>query len=51
MLAFGALYAQADQERLTLYDPGADARAGLEEAVKMAKNSGKHVLVMVGGNW
>jgi hypothetical protein len=51
ILAFEVLNAQADQERPALYDPGLDARMGLEEAVNMAKNKGKHVLVMVGGNW
>jgi hypothetical protein len=34
-----------------IYDPEADALADIDAAAKKAKAEGKHVLVMVGGNW
>lgn len=34
-----------------LYNPQANAKAGLDAAVAKAKKSGKHVFVQVGGNW
>ena len=34
-----------------LYNPEADAKAELVEAIKEAKETGKHVFVQVGGNW
>ncbi|MGQ1911438.1 thioredoxin family protein [Marinifilum sp. RC60d5] len=34
-----------------IYNPGADAKKDIENAVKKAKKGGKHVLIQVGGNW
>ncbi|MBB6459207.1 thioredoxin family protein [Flammeovirga kamogawensis] len=34
-----------------VYDPSADAKAAIKEAVSLAKKSNKHVFVKVGGNW
>jgi thioredoxin-related protein len=39
------------QEKITLYNPDADARKDLEMAIKMAREQNKHVLIQVGGNW
>ncbi len=38
-------------EAVSIYHPEADAKAEVAAAVKEAKSSGKHVLIMVGGNW
>lgn len=34
-----------------IYNPNADAKADIAAAVKLAKQSNKHVLIQVGGNW
>jgi thioredoxin-related protein len=34
-----------------LYHPTANAKTDIEKVIKLAKQSGKHVLVMTGGNW
>lgn len=34
-----------------IYNPNADAKSEVENAVKQAKMENKHVLVQVGGNW
>ena len=34
-----------------IYNPNADAKSEIENAVKQAKKENKHVLVQVGGNW
>ena len=34
-----------------LYDPNANAEAQLRDAIKLAKQTHRHVLVQVGGNW
>lgn len=33
------------------YDPSLDGKLQLGNAVQQAKAEGKHVLVMIGGNW
>src|SRR5688572_24668285 len=35
----------------TVYNPGADAMKEFNEAVKNADESGKNVLIQIGGNW
>ncbi len=45
-----AVYPQ-DMTKFKLYNPEENAKDGIESAVKQAKNSGKHVLVQIGGNW
>lgn len=34
-----------------IYNPNADAKKDITEAVAKAKKEGKHVLIQVGGNW
>ncbi|HEV7782755.1 MAG TPA: thioredoxin family protein [Chitinophagaceae bacterium] len=40
-----------DMTKFKLYSPEANAKKEIEEAVKEAKNSGKHVMIQIGGNW
>ena len=40
-----------DLTKLKLYHPEENAKHGIAAAVKEAKESGKHVLVEIGGNW
>ena len=40
-----------DMTKFKLYSPEANAKKEIAEAVKQAKESGKHVLIQVGGNW
>jgi len=44
------VYSQ-DMTKFKLYNPGDDAKKEIESAVKKAKESGKHVMLQVGGNW
>lgn len=39
------------QEKATIYNPNADAKADLANAIAKAKVENKHVLIQVGGNW
>jgi thioredoxin-related protein len=39
------------QEEVNLYNPLANARADIAQAVQMAKAQNKQVLIQVGGNW
>jgi thioredoxin-related protein len=39
------------QEKISLYNPDADARKDLETAIVTAREQHKHVLIQVGGNW
>jgi len=39
------------QEKVQIYDPLADARFDLRQAILLAGQENKHVLVQVGGNW
>jgi len=49
----GAMVAQeaTTAEEKKLYDPTADAKEQIAEAVKQAKAEGKHVMLQMGGNW
>ena len=40
-----------DLAKFKLYHPEENAKAGILKAVKEAKESGRHVLVEIGGNW
>jgi thioredoxin-related protein len=40
-----------DLAKFKLYHPKENAKQGIAAAVKEAKESGKHVLVEIGGNW
>ena len=39
------------QEKVTLYDPTANAEIQVNEALIKASKEGKHVLLQIGGNW
>ncbi|MGC8865166.1 MAG: thioredoxin family protein [Bacteroidales bacterium] len=39
------------QEAVKIYNPNADARTELNEAIKQTSQSGKHVFLQIGGNW
>lgn len=39
------------QEPVKIYNPQADARAQLHEALNHASKSGKHIFLQIGGNW
>ena len=49
MLFVLLLFAQTEKPKL--YDPSADAKAEIAQAIKKAKTENKHVLIQVGGNW
>lgn len=46
-----AAFIQAQEQKPKLYDPMADAKMVISNAVKQAKAENKHVLIQVGGNW
>ena len=39
------------QDKVQIYDPMADARHDLQQAIQQAGQENKHVLIQVGGNW
>lgn len=43
--------AAQDQKGSKLYNPDADARADIKQAISLAKKEHKHVMLQVGGNW
>ena len=43
--------APQQKDRPPLYDPAADSFADLEEAIVAAQDSGRRILLTVGGNW
>lgn len=46
------IIAQAySQEKVLIYNPDADARADINNAVMLASETGKHVFLQIGGNW
>lgn len=48
MLGFSA---RSQDSTFTVYDPGANAMSDFQKAVGKAKESNKHVLIQIGGNW
>lgn len=44
-------FSLTSEAQVKLYDPNADAKKALNEAIQQAKESKKHVLVQIGGNW
>lgn len=40
-----------DTTKFNLYHPDDNAKVGIASAVKEAKQKGKHVLIVIGGNW
>lgn len=51
VLFFGIVALSQDMAKFKLYNPEANGKKEIEAAVKQAKESGKHVLVQIGGNW
>jgi uncharacterized protein YyaL (SSP411 family) len=49
LIATPLLFSQTKE--IKIYNPEADARADIKEAVAMAKAENKHVLLQIGGNW
>ncbi|MEZ5199542.1 MAG: hypothetical protein R2764_25150 [Bacteroidales bacterium] len=49
ILFVSLLFAQTEKPKL--YDPSADAKLEIAQAIKKAKAENKHVLIQVGGNW
>ena len=39
------------QQKVTIYDPDANAKEQISEAVKTAQQQHKNVLIQIGGNW
>ena len=48
MLLFLGVFAQ---QPVKIYDPSADAKAGVTSALQLAKAEGKYVFLQIGGNW
>ncbi len=44
-------YASAQEKKSVIYNPDADAKKELAEAIKKAHTEGKNVLIQIGGNW
>ena len=45
------LFIQTQDLKPKIYNIDADARLEISKSVKQAKEEGKHVFIMVGGNW
>lgn len=41
----------AQEKKVNLYNPNANAKADIAAAIKKAKAEGKHVMIQAGGNW
>jgi len=50
MFSISVMYSQ-DMKSFSLYKPEENAEQAIADAVKKAKNEGKHVLIQIGGNW
>ena len=51
ILFSGLLASSQDMAKFKLYKPEEDAEKGIKQAVKEAKENGKHVFIQIGGNW
>lgn len=50
-LVFFTLINPAFTQNLQIYNPKADAKKDIEEAIQKANVEGKHVFLQIGGNW
>ncbi len=51
-IASASLMAQQNEKKASLlYNPAASAETQIKDAVKLAKQTNRHVLLQVGGNW
>lgn len=41
----------AQENKISIYNPDADAKKEIEEAIIKAKTENKHVFIQIGGNW
>jgi len=53
VLSLSLLFAIASfsQEKPNIYNPEADAKKEIKDAISLAKSQNKHVFVQIGGNW
>jgi thioredoxin-related protein len=53
LILINGLLAQSTetQKKKKIYDPSADAKLEIANAVKKAEKEGKHVFLQIGGNW
>jgi thiol:disulfide interchange protein len=51
LLCFAAMPCTAQTAATGSYDPDADAEVQLDRAIEEACRQGKHILVVIGGNW
>ncbi len=51
VLGLFMLSASGQEEKPKIYNPQADTKKELAQAINEAKSHDKHVLVQVGGNW
>ena len=50
-LIFTMVSFSQDMAKFSLYRPNDDAKKEIESAIKQAKETGKHVMLQIGGNW
>ncbi|MFH0865686.1 MAG: thioredoxin family protein [Bacteroidota bacterium] len=50
-LFFISSYLSAQNDKVKLYNPGADAKSEIAAAAALADSAGKNVLLQIGGNW
>ncbi|HEY4788355.1 MAG TPA: thioredoxin family protein, partial [Bacteroidales bacterium] len=51
LLSFSLFTGFAQQPKVSIYNPDADAKADIKAAVAKASAENKHVLLQIGGNW
>ncbi len=52
MISLGFLLMfRAQAQKIEIYNPNADAKSDISQAVKKARSEGKHVFLQIGGNW
>ncbi|MES2828975.1 MAG: thioredoxin family protein [Bacteroidota bacterium] len=51
MIFTATSFAQDKKEAVKIYNPNADAKADINNAIAKAKKAGKHVFIQLGGNW
>lgn len=51
LLSVSTVMQAQDMKKFNLYKPNENAVVELDKAIQMAKQTGKHVFVQIGGNW
>jgi len=49
--AISLIMAQSNDDKNKLYNPMADASADIDNALRLAQEQNKHVMIQIGGNW